>query len=74
MPDILVVVGDVTVMDKPLTPPSGDKHDYMSVGSYWWPCNQMCNATLFPKPGECAAWNDSDLGAPLASFFPAAHD
>jgi len=27
----------VSVMDKALTPPSGDKHDYMSVGPYWWP-------------------------------------
>jgi len=26
-----------TVMDKPMTPPSGDKHDYMSMGRYWWP-------------------------------------
>ncbi len=27
----------ITVMDKPMTPPSGDKHDYMSMGRYWWP-------------------------------------
>lgn len=27
----------VTVVDKPMTPPSGDKHDYMSIGRYWWP-------------------------------------
>ncbi len=27
----------LTVMDKPMTPPSGDKHDYMSMGRYWWP-------------------------------------
>lgn len=26
-----------TVMDKTLVPPSGDKHDYMSFGPYWWP-------------------------------------
>jgi len=29
--------GQFSVMDKPFTPPSGDKHDYMSVGPYWWP-------------------------------------
>ncbi len=29
--------GPFSVMDKPMTPPSGDKHDYMSVGPYWWP-------------------------------------
>ena len=27
----------VTVMDKQMTPSSGDKHDYMSMGRYWWP-------------------------------------
>jgi hypothetical protein len=27
----------VSVMDKPLAPPSGDKHDYMSLSPYWWP-------------------------------------
>jgi len=29
--------GPWSVMDKKVTPPSGDKHDYMSVGPYWWP-------------------------------------
>ena len=27
----------VSVMDKRVTPPSGDKHDYMSQAPYWWP-------------------------------------
>ena len=26
-----------SVMNKKFTPPSGDKHDYMSMGPYWWP-------------------------------------
>lgn len=26
-----------TVTDKEMIPPSGDKHDYMSMGRYWWP-------------------------------------
>lgn len=26
-----------TVIDKEMTPSSGDKHDYMSMGRYWWP-------------------------------------
>ncbi len=29
--------GPFSVMDKKAVPPSGDKHDYMSVGPYWWP-------------------------------------
>lgn len=27
----------VSVTEKTVTPPSGDKHDYMSMGPYWWP-------------------------------------
>ena len=30
-------VGPFSVMEKDRTPPSGDKHDYMSQGPYWWP-------------------------------------
>lgn len=26
-----------SVVDKEMTPTSGDKHDYMSMGRYWWP-------------------------------------
>ncbi len=26
-----------SVMNKKQVPPSGDKHDYMSTGPYWWP-------------------------------------
>lgn len=29
--------GVYSVMDKTAVPPSGDKHDYMSMGPYWWP-------------------------------------
>ncbi|MDB4485748.1 alginate lyase family protein [bacterium] len=29
--------GPWSVVSKKLTPPSGDPHDYMSVGPYWWP-------------------------------------
>ena len=34
-----VVAADRTysVTKKPITPPSGDKHDYMSQAPYWWP-------------------------------------
>ncbi len=28
---------DPSVTDKGVTPPSGDKHDYISMGRYWWP-------------------------------------
>lgn len=29
--------GPFSVLDNDLLPPSGDKHDYMSFGPYWWP-------------------------------------
>ena len=29
--------GPFSVIQKKAVPPSGDKHDYMSVGPYWWP-------------------------------------
>jgi hypothetical protein len=35
--DEALKAGPFSVMDKRLTPPSGDKHDYMSLGPYWWP-------------------------------------
>lgn len=30
-------VGPFSVMDKPQVAASGDKHDYLSLGRYWWP-------------------------------------
>ncbi len=29
--------GPYSVLQKTFTPPSGNKHDYMSMGIYWWP-------------------------------------
>jgi hypothetical protein len=36
-----------TVMSKSLTPDSGDKHDYMSFGPYWWPDPKKDNGLPF---------------------------
>ncbi len=35
--DEALKAGPFSVMDKTLIPSSGDKHDYMSLGPYWWP-------------------------------------
>ena len=36
--DAIVQAGKLySVMQKTQTPPSGDKHDYISQGPYWWP-------------------------------------
>ena len=32
-----LLVPAASVMDKQRVPPSGDKHDYVSMGPYWWP-------------------------------------
>ncbi|RDB17371.1 hypothetical protein Hypma_001833 [Hypsizygus marmoreus] len=38
--------GPWTVMSKTVTPPNGDKHDYMSWAPYWWPdCSKAGNTT-----------------------------
>ena len=35
--DRALQAGPFSVMDKQRLPPSGDKHDYISMGPYWWP-------------------------------------
>jgi len=35
--EMIVRDGPFSVMEKSLTPPSGDKRDYYSIGPYWWP-------------------------------------
>lgn len=43
----------VSVMDKTDLPPSGDKHDYMSIGPYWWPDPSKPNGVPYiRKDGE----------------------
>lgn len=40
-------VGPYSVMDKQDVPPSGSKHDYMSLAPYWWPNPQSKNGLPF---------------------------
>lgn len=35
--DALLTRPSETVTNKTMTPPSGDKHDYLSLAPYWWP-------------------------------------
>jgi hypothetical protein len=43
----------VSVMEKELVPPSGDKHDYVSYGIYWWPDpNQPDGLPYIRRDGE----------------------
>src|SRR6185503_9547398 len=35
--DAVIKQGPFSVVHKKQVPPSGDKHDYMSLAPYWWP-------------------------------------
>jgi hypothetical protein len=35
--DRALAAGPFSVVNKDITPPSGDKHDYISLAPYWWP-------------------------------------
>jgi hypothetical protein len=41
--DQAIRVGPFSVINKDVTPPSGDKHDYMSQAPYWWPNPDTAN-------------------------------
>ena len=41
--------GPWTVTAKTLAPPSGDKHDYMSYGPYWWPNPKTTNGLPYVR-------------------------
>ena len=42
--------GPWSVMDKPQTAPSGDKHDYISEAPYWWPTQPLTTANPWGCP------------------------
>ncbi len=41
--DVALTEGPFSVIQKKQVPPSGDKHDYMSIGPYWWPDSTKTN-------------------------------
>jgi PelA/Pel-15E family pectate lyase len=43
------MIGPFTVTAKQHTPPSGDKHDYMSFGPYWWPDSTKPNGLPYVR-------------------------
>ena len=58
--------GPFSVMDKPFVPPSGDRHDYMSVGPYWWPDpNQPDGLPYIRKDGQVNPERDNYDRIPL---------
>jgi hypothetical protein len=59
--------GPWSVVNKPMTPPSGDKHDFTYVSTYAWPCNALCNATTFGVE-HCKDWWRGWHGRPIGPF------
>lgn len=61
-------VGPYSVMDKTDTPPSGDKHDYMSLAPYWWPDPSKPNGLPYIRrdgetnPARYHASDDREFG------------
>jgi hypothetical protein len=47
--DEALKAGPFSVMDKILTPPSGDKHDYMNISPYWWPNPETANGLPYVR-------------------------
>lgn len=45
--DSAMRVGPYSVMDKEQLPPSGDKHDFLSMSPYWWPDPKSPNGLPF---------------------------
>nr|WP_261123043.1 alginate lyase family protein [Serratia quinivorans] len=61
----------LSVTDKGLTPPSGDKHDYLSLGAYWWPDASKDNGLPWiRRDGQVnpASKNEQSDGVRLAEF------
>lgn len=50
-----------SVVDKTRVPPSGDKHDYMSMGPYWWPdLTQLGGEPYMRRDGHVNPERDSN--------------
>jgi len=54
--------GPWTVMDKTQVPPSGDKHDYMSLAPYYWPTQPQTPA----NPWGCPYVNKDGQVSPIS--------
>lgn len=60
--------GPFSVVNKDAVPPSGDKHDYMSLGPYWWPNPDRPDGLPYVRhdgrryPGILKIPNRTDLG------------
>ncbi len=47
-----LTAGPFSVTNKGMTPPSGDKHDYLSISPYWWPDESKSDGLPKLKAGQ----------------------
>jgi hypothetical protein len=68
---------DFSVTDKGMTPPSGSKHDYLSLSAYWWPDGDKPDGLPWirrdGKVNPASKDNQSD-GVRLAAFTARVQD
>ncbi|HMH84223.1 MAG TPA: alginate lyase family protein, partial [Gemmatimonadales bacterium] len=63
--EAVLKAGPFSVMDKQRTPPSGDKHDYVSMAPYWWPDSTKPNGLPYiRRDGERNPQIRNDYDAP----------
>src|SRR5213079_1606843 len=63
--DVALKAGPFSVTDKRRTPPSGDKHDYVSMAPYWWPDSTKPNGLPYVRrDGERNPEIRNDYDAP----------
>ena len=63
--DAALQAGPFSVMDKRRVPESGDRHDYVSMGPYWWPDSSKPNGLPYiRRDGERNPEVSSDYDAP----------
>lgn len=56
-----LTAGPWSVMDKTSTPPSGSKHDYMSLARYYWPSGSANGCPYVHKDGQTNPATSSNL-------------
>lgn len=68
---------NLSVTEKGMTPPSGSKHDYLSLSAYWWPdANKADGLPWIRRDGQVdpASKNDQSDGVRLATFTARVQD
>jgi hypothetical protein len=69
----IMLLKPTSVMDKVDTPPSGNKHDYMSIAPYWWPDPSKPNGVPYMRKDgqvtpETKLYSDKNNLPPLCDY------